>query len=95
MRQSKASVSEKGTTQMREVDLTLPELAIFAGSRAVLGVGIGLLLADRLPQVERRTLGWSLLLLGAVITIPLAMEVRGKVRDSLAAETPEPSAIGA
>jgi hypothetical protein len=79
---------------MREIDVTLPEMAIIAGSRAVLGVGIGLLLAEHLPQVERRTLGWSLLLVGAVITVPLALEVAGKVKKSVPARWPEPSAIG-
>ncbi len=79
---------------MREIDVTLPELAIIAGSRAVLGVGIGLLLADHLPQVERRMLGWSLLLIGAVISVPLAFEVAGKVKRSVPAQRTEPSATG-
>ncbi len=65
---------------MREARLTLPELAILAGTRAALGVGIGLLLADRLPEAPRKAVGWTLLLLGGVITIPLAVEVLGKVR---------------
>ena len=69
---------------MRETHLTLPELALVAGTRAALGAGLALLLGDRLPPGERRALGWGLLLLGAITTIPLAVEVLGKSRPVLA-----------
>ena len=39
---------------MRDVQITLPELVLIAGTRAALGGGLGLLLADRLPEGERR-----------------------------------------
>jgi uncharacterized membrane protein YfcA len=67
---------------MRETRVTLPELALIAGTRAALGAGIGLLLADRLPDNQRKAVGWTLLLVGAVTTIPLAIEVFGAI-DSL------------
>jgi hypothetical protein len=67
---------------MIEAHLDLPELAILVGTRAVLGVGLGLLLADRLPQSQRKAVGWSLVLMGAVITVPLAFEVFSKLQDS-------------
>ena len=59
---------------MREVQVTLPELALLVGTRAALGAGLGLLLADCLP--ERRTQGCRVdaLLVGAVSTVPLAFE---------------------
>jgi len=63
---------------MRETRLTLPELALVAGTRAALGAGLGLLLADRLPEGQRKAVGWTLLLIGAVSTIPLAIDVLGK-----------------
>jgi hypothetical protein len=69
---------------MIETNLDLPELAIVVGTRAVLGVGLGLLLADRLPEAQRKAVGWSLVVMGAVITIPLAFEVFGKIRHSTA-----------
>jgi hypothetical protein len=69
---------------MRETHLTLPELALIAGTRAALGAGVALLLGDRLAPGERRALGWGLFLLGAVTTIPLAVEVFGKSRPMLA-----------
>ena len=65
---------------MRRTEVTLPELALIAGTRAALGAGIGLLLADRLPDRERKAVGWTLLLVGAITTIPLAMEVFGGQR---------------
>ncbi len=55
--------------------LTLPELGLIAGTRAMAGVGIGLLLADRLNPDQRRAVGWTLLAVGALTTIPLAANV--------------------
>src|SRR5438874_13832999 len=63
---------------MRETRVTFPELALIAGTRAALGAGLGLLLGDRLPQDQRRAVGWTLLLIGAATTVPLALEVLGK-----------------
>jgi uncharacterized membrane protein YfcA len=60
---------------MRETKVTFPELALIAGTRALLGAGIGLLLADRLPEAQRKAAGWTLLLVGALTTIPLALDV--------------------
>ena len=65
---------------MKKTRLTLPELAIIAGTRGMLGAGAGLLLADKLDDSERRILGWTLLIIGAVSTIPLAMNVFNKTR---------------
>jgi hypothetical protein len=62
---------------MRETRITLPELALIAGSRAALGAGLGLLLADRLTEDGRKAVGWTLLLIGALSTVPLAFEVLG------------------
>jgi hypothetical protein len=70
---------------MFEKRVTLPELALVAGTRAVLGVGLGLLLAGRMSDGQRRAVGWSLFLAGALSTIPLAVEVLGK-REPLSEE---------
>ena len=67
---------------MRETRVTLPELALVAGTRAALGAGVGLLLADRLSDDQRKAAGWTLLLVGALSTIPLAIEVLGGSRRS-------------
>jgi len=63
---------------MRETRVSLPELALIAGTRAALGAGLGFLLANRLPPDQRKAVGWTLLLIGAMTTIPLAFEVLGR-----------------
>jgi hypothetical protein len=71
---------------MRETRVSLPELALIAGTRALLGAGIGLLLAGSLPDGQRKAVGWTLLLIGGLTTIPLAFEVLGGGRLSAPAE---------
>src|SRR5205814_2884015 len=79
MRRS-SSVSRLGGIVMRETRITLPELGLIAGTRAALGAGLGLLLADRLSEDQRQAVGWTLLLVGLASTVPLALEVLGKSR---------------
>ena len=52
-----------------------------------LGAGVGLLLADRLSAEDRRAIGWTLLLVGAVTTIPLAFEILSKLSSSSALQS--------
>jgi hypothetical protein len=63
---------------MREKALTIPEIMLIGGTRAALGAGLALLLADRLNLDERRAVGWTLFLVGAITTIPLAINVLNK-----------------
>ena len=63
---------------MKTVELTIPEIALIAGTRGMLGAGAGLLLADRLNKDQRKAIGWTLLIVSAVSTIPLAIEVLSK-----------------
>lgn len=77
---------------MRETRLTLPELGLVAGTRAAAGIGIGLLLADHLSPEQRKAVGWTLLLVGALTTIPLAMQVLGHSRSLTRTEGQEESA---
>lgn len=55
--------------------VTLPEIGLIAGTRAAFGAGIGLLLADRLPDDQRRAVGWTLLAVGALTTLPLIAQI--------------------
>jgi hypothetical protein len=48
---------------MKKAELTLPEIALIAGTRGMLGAGCGLLLADRLNDDQRRAMGWTLLII--------------------------------
>ncbi len=63
---------------MKTAELTLPEIGLIAGTRAMLGAGAGLLLAEKLSADQRKAVGWTLLIVGALTTIPLAMNVIGK-----------------
>jgi len=65
---------------MKKTKLTLPELALIAGTRAALGGGVALLFGDRLDKKQRKAVGWALFLIGAVTTIPLGIFVLGKRR---------------
>jgi len=67
---------------MRETRISLPQLALIAGTRGMLGAALGLLLAHRLPEAQRKAVGWTLLLIGAVTTVPLALEVLGASRST-------------
>ena len=71
---------------MRETRLTLPELGLIAATRGAAGAGIGLLLADRLSCEQRKAVGWTLFLVGAISTVPLAFEVLGRSRNDTQAE---------
>jgi len=61
--------------------LSIPELALIAGTRVALGVGIGLLLSDRLNRDQRKAAGLALVGIGAATTIPLAISIIGKKGD--------------
>ena len=63
---------------MKKRELTLPEIALIASTRGMLGAGIGLLLSSKLSKDQRRGVGWSLVMVGAVTTIPLVMSVFGQ-----------------
>ena len=65
---------------MITTELRLPELGLLAGTRGMLGAGIGLLLADKLSDQQRKGIGWTLVAIGVLTTIPLAMIVFGRRR---------------
>jgi len=48
---------------------------MIAATRGMAGAGIGLLLADKISPQKRKALGLNLLLIGAVTTIPLIIDV--------------------
>ena len=63
---------------MKKAELTLPEIALIGSTRGLLGAGIALLTGDKLKKSPRKKVGWTLLLIGALSTIPLAMNVFSK-----------------
>ena len=54
--------------------VTIPEVMLIAGTRVALGIGLGLLISDRLNEDQRKAAGWALLGVGVMTTIPI---VRG------------------
>jgi hypothetical protein len=60
---------------MKRVDLTKPQFFFIVGTRALLGAGIGLLAAGRFSRKTRRTVGMTLVAVGALTTIPAAIIV--------------------
>jgi hypothetical protein len=61
---------------MNRTPLSIPEIALIAGTRAMAGAGLALLLADRFhSRDQRRAVGWTLLAIGAVTTIPIAVQL--------------------
>ena len=60
---------------MKRVRLPLPIFGFVVGTRAALGAGIGLLLAEKLSTNKRRAIGATLLAVGAATTLPAAFLV--------------------
>jgi hypothetical protein len=61
--------------KLKERKVTVPELMLIAGTRVALGIGIGLLLGEKLNKDKRKGAGLALVLMGALTTVPLALEV--------------------
>lgn len=77
-----------------KVNLTVPELMLIAATRGALGIGLGLLLAPRIAAAPRKAVGLTLLAVGVLSTVPLAMEVFGaRERASMESHRPEPAPV--
>jgi hypothetical protein len=61
--------------KLKERKVTIPELILVGGTRAAIGLGVGLLVKDKLNKDQRKAAGLALLLIGALSTIPLAIEI--------------------
>jgi hypothetical protein len=70
-----STIVRLGGFVMRSTQISLPELALIAVTRAGLGAGLGLLLANRMTEDQRKAAGWALLIGGAAATLPLAIDV--------------------
>jgi hypothetical protein len=63
---------------LTERGLTIPEIMLIGGTRVALGVGLGLLISDRLNEDQRKAAGWALLAVGVLTTIPIVTGVLAK-----------------
>ncbi len=60
---------------MKQHEVTVPQIGLIAGTRAMLGAGIALLLSEKLTAEQRRAIGWTLVAVGALTTIPLVLQL--------------------
>lgn len=60
---------------MKKISLSIPEFLFIVATRAVLGVGIGLLVAGRIRRPRRRSVGATLAAIGALTTVPAAITI--------------------
>jgi hypothetical protein len=69
---------------MTRTPLSIPEIGLIAGTRAALGAGIALLATDCFKsRDQRRAVGWTLLAVGAITTVPIAIQlVRSQMNSS-------------
>jgi hypothetical protein len=62
---------------MKKHEVTISQIGLVAGTRAMLGAGIALLLSEKLTDEQRRAIGWTLVAVGALTTIPLVVQLLG------------------
>jgi hypothetical protein len=64
--------------------LNPPLLGFIVGTRAALAFGVGLLLADRIPESRRRRIALTMIGIGAATTVPAVIALaRGQDRRRL------------
>jgi cation transport regulator len=64
---------------MKDIDVSLPEIAFVAATRGMAGAGIGLLVSGLLAERSRRKIGLALLAVGLLTTIPIALTARRRI----------------
>ena len=64
---------------MKEITLTLPEIGLIGGTRFAIGVGIGLLISDRLNRDQRQGAAWALLAVGVITSIVIGVGLIAKL----------------
>jgi hypothetical protein len=66
---------------MKTATLTVPELGAIAATRGMLAAGAVMLLADKIPNGAKKRIGWPLLAIGVLSTVPLAMRVIRSIKN--------------
>lgn len=65
---------------MREIPLSLPEIGMINSTRFIIGTGVGLLLAGKLSKDARKAVGVTLVAVGTLVSIPVAVAFLGKLQ---------------
>jgi hypothetical protein len=76
---------------MTNLVLNFPTFGFVVATRALLGVGIDLLLAEKIPADRRRALGMTLVGIGAATTVPALVAVARSRRRSALEESEAPA----
>ena len=63
---------------MKKFNLPAPSFFFIVMTRALLGAGVGLLVSDKLPRRKRKTVGATLVGLGALTTVPALFALFGR-----------------
>ena len=71
---------------MNTFEVSFPELAFVAATRGMAGVGIGLLVGDHLNTEKRKAVGWTLLAIGVLTTLPIAFTVFSRRQQPMSAD---------
>ncbi|HYQ99761.1 MAG TPA: hypothetical protein VET86_06940 [Casimicrobiaceae bacterium] len=77
----------------RTIDLSVPEIAFVAATRGMAGAGIGLLASSYLSLPARKATGWTLLAIGALTTVPIAVTIYARRRRQETLSGPAPEAL--
>jgi hypothetical protein len=64
----------------KRAEIAVPEIALIAITRVILGIGVGLLLSSALKKRARRAAGLSLFVVGVISTVPLALHLRDEMK---------------
>ena len=75
---------------MRRLNVSFPEVAFIAATRGMAGAGIGLLAASHIKESSRARLGFVLLAIGILTTIPIAFAAGRRIRHEPAANEDHP-----
>ncbi|HUH95032.1 MAG TPA: hypothetical protein VL742_18050 [Casimicrobiaceae bacterium] len=79
---------------MKTYKVTVPEIGIVAATRGMLGAGIGLVASNHMRPETRRAVGWTLVAVGALTTIPIVMALLGhREQGNSSAKARETSAL--
>ena len=68
--------------RIKRVELPGPEIGIIAATRTMLGAGIGLLVAEKLSEGQRKVILRTLFLIWALSTLPLARDIVRRMHTS-------------
>ncbi|MFN8218902.1 MAG: hypothetical protein U0S12_02060 [Fimbriimonadales bacterium] len=67
---------------MRQTTLPIPEVGAIALTRALLGTGVGLVLSNSIPAEHKKKVGWTLIAIGALTTVPLVVDMLRRSSDA-------------